>query len=102
MSTAASAAATIPVPRSPPLALDDRVPRHWLGGNAVATQMVNGVNLLFPIGERFFVRSVHHYLGRITDPALRAQVRGFASQEGRHAQAHERFFGVLERQGYDV
>jgi hypothetical protein len=92
----------LPLPRAPELAFDD-VPRHWFGGSRVATHMVNSVNLLFPIGERFFVRSVRAYLDRITDdPQLLAEVRGFAGQEGRHAQAHERFFATLEAQGYRI
>ena len=60
------------------------------------------MNLLFPAGERFFVRSVKHYLDQLDDPELVAQVRGFFGQEGRHAQAHERFFDTLREQGYDV
>ncbi len=89
-------------PRSPALELDDRVPRHWFGGNAAATHIANGVNLLFPAGERFFVRSVRRYLDRVKDERLRAQVTGFFGQEGRHAGAHERFFEVLEAQGFAV
>ena len=53
-----------PASRSPGVDLDAPVPRHWFGGNVVATHVVNGVNLLFPAGERFFVRSVNHYLDR--------------------------------------
>lgn len=82
------------------------LPRHWLAGSPAATHIANGVNLLFPAGERFFIRSVRHYL-----PALEAtgehgelveRVRGFFGQEGRHAQAHERFFETLRAQGYPV
>jgi len=91
-----------PRPRSPGLALDASIPRHWFGGNVWATHVANGANLLFPSGERFFVRSVNHYLKSIDDPRLAAQVRGFFGQEGRHAKEHERFFAVLEEQGYDV
>ena len=79
-----------------------KVPRHWLGGSVVATQIANGVNLLFPAGERFFVRSVHRYLDRVTDPGLRAQIKGFFGQEGRHAREHERFFDILRGQGYEL
>src|SRR5262245_24420699 len=75
------------------------VPKHWLGGFAVPTHIANGVNLLFPEGERFFVRSVYHYLERIEDPALRAAIKGFGGQEGRHAKAHEDFFDTLRAQG---
>ncbi|MDC3956772.1 metal-dependent hydrolase [Polyangium jinanense] len=89
-------------PRDPGLDFDETVPRHWFGGNALATHIANGVNLLFPAGERFFVRSVHHYLDKLEDPALRAQVKGFFAQEGRHARTHERFFERLEEQGYEI
>lgn len=53
-----------------------QVPRHWAAGSAVATAISNGVNMLFPHGERFFVRSVKYFLDRIEDPVLRAQVKG--------------------------
>jgi predicted metal-dependent hydrolase len=89
-------------PRNPDLVFDASIPRHWFGGNAFGTHMVNGVNLLFPAGERFFVRSVRHFLDRVDDPELARQVRGFFGQEGRHAGSHERFFEALEAQGLDV
>jgi hypothetical protein len=78
------------------------VPKHWFGGLAVPTHIANGVNLLFPEGERFFVRSVYRYLDRIEDPALRAAIKGFGGQEGRHARAHEDFFTTLRAQGYQL
>lgn len=94
---------SIPRPRTPDLALNASIPPHWFGGDALATHIVNGVNLLFPAGERFFVRSVRRYLPQIeADAELIAQVRGFFGQEGRHANAHERFFEVMEAQGYKV
>lgn len=91
-------------PRAFPLsALKESIPRHWLGGSVLATHLANGVNLLFPAGERFFVRSVRHYLDRIADdPELALAVKGFAGQEGHHARAHEEVFAMLERQGYSV
>jgi predicted metal-dependent hydrolase len=89
-------------PRRPELELDADIPRHWFGNSALATQLANGINLLFPHGERFFVRSVRHYLDQIDDADERADVRGFFGQEGRHAAEHERFFRVLEAQGYEI
>ena len=66
------------------------------------THTVNGICILFPAGERFFVRSVNHYLPEIKDAALRERVKGFFGQEGRHAKEHERAFKLLEEQGYDI
>ncbi|MDC0685008.1 metal-dependent hydrolase [Sorangium atrum] len=89
-------------PRQPPVAFEQGLTRHWLGGQALPTHIANAVNLLFPAGERFFIRSVARYADRVEDPALRAQVRAFFGQEGHHAKAHERFFDLLREQGYEI
>jgi predicted metal-dependent hydrolase len=88
-------------PRSPELPIDAAVKRHWLADNIVGTALGNSVNLLFPAGERFFVRSVRHYLPQISSE-LRERVQGFFGQEGRHAQAHERVNTLLTEQGFKV
>jgi len=91
----------IPIPRDPDLDLTD-VPRRWLADNSAATAISNGINLLFPSGERFFVRSVNKFLDRVTDPVLRDQVRAFFKQEGHHARAHDGFNDVLRAQGFEI
>ncbi|MDB4958807.1 MAG: hypothetical protein JWO36_6376 [Myxococcales bacterium] len=78
------------------------VPRHWLGGNVAATAISNGINMLFPHGERFFVRSVNHFIDRVKTPELKRQVRAFFQQEGRHASAHDDFNEVLRQQGFEI
>ena len=80
----------------------DGVPKHWFAGQPVPTQISNGVNLLFPAGERFFVRSVYHYLDRIDDPKLKEAIKGFGGQEGRHARSHEDFFAAMRGHGYEI
>lgn len=90
-----------PVVRSPRFDWS-RTPKRWLAGSTAATHIANGVNLLFPHGERFFVRSVRHYLDQVDDATLREDVRAFFGQEGRHAGAHEAFFDALRAQGYDL
>ena len=85
-----------PVVRNMGFAFEDAdVPRWWLHDNAVAKHLSNGISLLFPAGERFFIRSVKHYLDRIEDPELKARVRGFFGQEGRHGHEHQRAFRIL-------
>ena len=78
------------------------IPRDWLADNPAATAISNGINMLFPHGERFFVRSVHHFSDQIEDPDLKSQVKAFFSQEGRHAHAHDRFNEVLRAQGFEI
>jgi hypothetical protein len=92
----------VPVPRRPGLDFNAPIPRYWFADNAVATHLANGVNLLFPAGERFFVRSVKYYVDRIEDPGLRARVKGFFGQEGHHSREHEHQFQQLIAQGFDV
>lgn len=81
---------------------DAGVPRWWFHGNPAITHFANGLNLLFPPGERFFIRSVKHYLDDIEDPELRKRVKAFFGQEGRHGHEHERFNDILRRQGLDI
>lgn len=81
---------------------DETIPRWWFHDTPIVTHLANGLNLLFPAGERFFIRSVKHYEDRITDPELKARIRGFYGQEGRHGHEHERYNRILEQQGYDI
>lgn len=79
------------------------VPKHWFGGSAVATALSNGVNLLFPLGEQFFIRSVRYYASRFEGDRQRMEaIRGFYGQEGRHSREHERFFARMREHGFEV
>ncbi|UJR82455.1 metal-dependent hydrolase [Sandaracinus amylolyticus] len=79
------------------------VPRWWFFENPIPTHISNALNLLFPDGERFFIRSVKHYMHVVeNDPELLARVRGFFGQEGRHGHEHERYNKLLQEQGYDL
>lgn len=81
------------------------VPRHWLFGNARASHLANALNLVFPLGERFFIRSVRHFLDHpavASDPQLVDDVKRFMGQEVRHGMEHERYFEVLEGHGYEI
>lgn len=93
-------------PRRPDLDFEpdqEPIPRHWFGGSALATHIVNGVNLLFPDGERMFVKSVRYYKDAIAnDPMLAKEAEGFYGQEGSHAREHQRFFEILRAQGYPI
>ena len=93
-------------PRRPDLDFEpaeEPIPHHWFGGSALATHIVNGVNLLFPDGERMFVKSVRYYKDAIaSDPMLAKEAEGFYGQEGSHAREHQRFFEILRAQGYPI
>ncbi|MBI38218.1 MAG: metal-dependent hydrolase [Leptospiraceae bacterium] len=76
--------------------------RHWFAGNRAATHVVNSLHMIFPDGERFFIRSVNHYRKQIQDPVLKKQVRLFMAQEVQHGIAHERAWDTLRNQGFPI
>jgi predicted metal-dependent hydrolase len=78
------------------------IPKHWMWGSVLGTHLANSLNLIFPAGERFFVRAVRDHLDQIDDEELMSRVRAFFGQEGAHAHEHERFFSVLREQGFDI
>ncbi len=101
MTAAPAAAPVLPVVRRPDFGLDAGVPRWWFMDDRVLTRNSDALHMLFPSGERFFVRSVQHYRARITDPVLKARVRAFTGQEAVHGRAHESAFALLRRDGID-
>ncbi|MEL6347449.1 MAG: metal-dependent hydrolase [Myxococcota bacterium] len=80
----------------------DQIPRDWCCGIPLLSHAVNGMNLIFPEGERFFIRAVRHHLGQIDDPELRSQAKAFFIQEAHHGRAHAQAFEMLESQGHDL
>jgi len=80
----------------------DGLPRHWFMGHPVHTAVVNALSLLFPAGERFFIRSVKHYEATIADPALKEAMRAFYGQEAHHQKEHLAANEALEGQGFEI
>jgi predicted metal-dependent hydrolase len=76
------------------------VPKDYLNGSLAKSHLFDGLNLLFPEGERFFMRAVRDGLNKIDNHDLKQQARGFFGQETQHAIEHEKFFDVLEQNGY--
>lgn len=93
--------------RSPSFQLKN-VPRNWFFDHPVPTHVVDALSIIFPAGERFFVRSVNHYAksmdltGSPADEQLARDIKTFFGQEGRHSRAHEDYIEMLETQGYKV
>lgn len=76
----------------------DKVPKHWILGSAIATHFVNSMHIVFPEGEKFFVRSVRRFAKDIKDENLKKEINSFCGQEGVHAREHQRFWEVMEEQ----
>src|SRR5262245_46357715 len=75
-------------------------PRHWCGGNAALTHVLNAYTILVPGNEGFFIRTLKACADRCADPQLREDIMHFSHQEGQHGAAHLRFWRILEAQGY--
>ena len=92
----------VPTIRQPafPFATAD-IPAHWFDGDRVLTRSADAMHLLFPSGERFFMRSVRPFVSKLDDPHLKARVRGFLGQEAMHGREHERAFELLARDGIE-
>lgn len=81
---------------------DEPLPRWWFFDSALISHRANALNLLFPAGEQFFIRSVRHYTDQIDDPVLLSRIRAFAGQEAQHGRAHQQAFEMLEDQGFEI
>lgn len=74
----------------------------YVRNNTFATHFTNSLHVLFPIGEKFFIKSVKRYMSFIEDPKLKKEMIDFMGQEGIHFREHERFWDQLLVLGIDA
>lgn len=75
------------------------VPKAWYGDDLHLSLFMDGLSLVFPKGEQFFVNSVKFYKAQIEDPQLLDQVIGFIGQESMHGKEHRAFNQMVEAHG---
>jgi predicted metal-dependent hydrolase len=76
--------------------------RDWFGGDKVKTALMDCFSIALPSGERFFIRSLKHYLPHIADERLRADVQDLCLQEAYHTREHENYNAAMAALGYPV
>lgn len=76
--------------------------KEWHPLGAQSSHYFNVQSLLFPQGERFFIRSVRHFRDQVRDPVLQEQVAGFIAQEAMHGREHEAYNAALASIGYPI
>jgi len=84
--------------------LETPVARHWNGGDAFRTALMNALSFSFPAGEQFFIDAVRRGAERLPPAerdAFAGELRGFVGQEATHRRIHARFNEHLHRQGLD-
>ncbi|ORE85038.1 hypothetical protein ATO7_16180 [Oceanococcus atlanticus] len=63
--------------------------KDWNGHGKHLSHFMNTLSILFPVGERFFIKAVRNYRDQITDPELAKAVTAFIGQEAMHGREHE-------------
>lgn len=76
--------------------------RDWYDGDPIKTTFCDALSVFFPVGERFFIKSVKHFSDRIDDPDFKEEVRRFCIQEALHTREHEAYNAHLASYGYDI
>lgn len=91
----------IVVRRFDPSSAED-APEYFFDDDPFKTHFLNGLSVLFPEGERFFIRSVLAYRDQVRDPKLQAEIKAFCAQEAQHTLVHEAMNDLAERHGYPM
>ncbi|MFZ5630116.1 MAG: metal-dependent hydrolase [Spirochaetota bacterium] len=64
--------------------------------------LFGAMSLVFPEGERFFIRSVKQFASQIDDSALSQDIKDFIGQEAQHGKVHETFNKAVLGHDYDI
>ncbi|MFK7977235.1 MAG: metal-dependent hydrolase [Halioglobus sp.] len=84
------------------LSAAESAPEYFFDNDPFKTHFLNGLSVLFPEGERFFIRSVLAYRDELSDPRLLADVKAFCAQEAQHGLVHDAMNDLAARHGYPM
>lgn len=99
MTTSVLSQPDIAVRKDMDFGLDESVPKHYHSNDAFKTRILDGMQLGFPEGERFFIQSVRAFRDQIKDPELLHAVKEFTQQEAQHGIAHTKFNDLMAFHG---
>ncbi|MCB1141520.1 MAG: metal-dependent hydrolase [Leptospiraceae bacterium] len=88
--------------RKPDFKYHKDIPVHWMNNNSFSTHLLNSFHLVFPPGEKFFIRSINAFKDKITSEDLKEDIKRFVGQEMQHSKEHEKFWEIMETQGYEI
>lgn len=78
------------------------LPLHFVTDNPLVTHIANGMNMLLPEGEVFFVQVFREALALVQDEKVREDVLGFIGQEAMHSSSHQSLVDYLQASGLDM
>ncbi len=84
------------------LRFDFSVPRYWHPRGRAVSILYDNLSVFFPLGERFFIKSIKAHAHLITRPELEQDVKAFCAQEAVHSREHERYNAMLRKLGRPV
>ena len=90
------------IPRNIDFELDEDVTYDWHSDCPGISNMWNGLSLLFPEVEMFFVTSAQNYLSIVKDPAFKKELKGFMTQEMIHTREQGVYNEMLKRHNVDT
>ena len=73
--------------------------KNWHAKGRYVTQFANAMSIFFPDGERYFIHTLRHYRGQISDPSMQAAITAFIGQEAMHGREHEDYNRLLDDAG---
>ena len=76
--------------------------KYYADGNPLLSHLLNSLHVVFPEGEKLFIRSVKFFEDEIKDTQLKARVKGFIGQETQHMAQHEKIWDTFESLGVTV
>jgi predicted metal-dependent hydrolase len=89
--------------RRPKFKFDKGFKKYYARDNIFMTHFTNTLHILFPEGEKFFIRSIMNFEDKFKDDeTLKAAVKDFVGQEGVHQKLHRDFWKVMESQNIDA
>jgi predicted metal-dependent hydrolase len=90
-------------PRNRHHEISDALSKDWFDNHPFKTAWFNSMSITFPLGEKFFIDSVRHFVDQIEDSKLQEEIKGFCGQEGFHRREHDLYNKTLcNLRGYDL
>jgi len=77
-------------------------PAYWYDNDPFLSLFFTAFSASLPDGEKQFIHAVRLFQDRVTDPALREEIRRFIGQEAHHAKEHDMLNRLMADKGFSI